>query len=213
MVRTVGVLRRSGDHVKRMEGVLSGTLTFLFDELNRGRPFSEAVADAKARGISEPDPRDDLGLKDVVRKLVILARTAGFELEPDQVSVEPILPEELLRAPSVDDFMKLLPQLDEDFARRTRVAKNNGRRLACIGTIEPNGASVSLREVPLDRPAARIKGTENVLEIWSDRYSEYPILIQGPGAGQKVTAAGLITDLVAAAGRVTHGLRRPVDEL
>ena len=212
MVRTVGVLRRSGDHVKRMEGVLSGTLTFLFDELNRGRPFSEAVAEAKARGISEPDPRDDLGLKDVVRKLVILSRTAGFELEPEQVNIEPILPEELLLAPSVDDFMTLLPSLDAAFAERTRVAQENGRRLACVGTIEPTGASVSVREVPLDRPAARIRGTENVLEIWSDRYSEYPILIQGPGAGQKVTAAGLITDLVAAAGRVTHGLRKPIDE-
>jgi homoserine dehydrogenase len=144
--------------------------------------------------------------------LVILSRTAGFEIEPEQVKVEPILPEELLRAPSVDEFMKLLPKLDAAFAERTRIAQENGRRLACVGTIEPTGASVSLREVPLDRPAARIRGTENVLEIWSDRYSEYPILIQGPGAGQKVTAAGLITDLVAAAGRVTHGLRKPIDE-
>jgi len=212
MVRTVAELRRSGDRIEVMEGVLSGTLTFLFDEVNRGRPFSEAVREAKERGISEPDPREDLGLTDVVRKLVILGRTAGWELEPEDIRIEPILPQALLDAPSVDDFMRALPSVDADFARRSREATEKGCRLATVGRVDASGAEIRMVEVPVDRPAARIRGTENVLEIRSMRYSEHPILIQGPGAGPRVTAAGLMTDLVAAAERVTHGLGKPVDD-
>ena len=212
MVRTVAELHRSGDHVIEMEGVLSGTLTFLFDEVNQGRPFSEAVAEAKERGISEPDPRDDLGLRDVVRKLVILARAAGFELEPDEVQTQPILPEKLLGAESVEAFMAALPGLDVEMAEHSARACEADCRLVCVARIDPSGASVSLDVVPADRPTARIHGTENVLEVRSQRYSEHPILIQGPGAGPKVTAASLMTDLVAAAERVTHGLRKPVHE-
>jgi aspartokinase/homoserine dehydrogenase 1 len=212
MVRTVAELRRTGDKIIQMEGVLSGTLTFLFDEVNRDRPFSEAVREAKERGISEPDPREDLGLKDVLRKLVILARTAGFDLEPEDVRVDPILPPRLLDAPSVEAFMAALPELDEDFAGRSRAATEKGCRLATVARFSADGAEVRMVEVPIDRPAARIRGTENVLEIRSMRYSEHPVLIQGPGAGPKVTAAGLMTDLVFAAERVTHGLRKPFDE-
>jgi aspartokinase/homoserine dehydrogenase 1 len=212
MVRTVAVLRRSGDKITEMSGVLSGTLTFLFDQVNGGTPFSMAVREAKRRGISEPDPRDDLGLMDVLRKLVILGRTAGYEIEPGDVSVDPILPPRLLKAPSVEAFMDLLPELDEDFATRSRVATEKGCRLATVARIDEAGAEIRMSEVPMDRPAARIRGTENVLEIHSTRYTTHPILIQGPGAGPKVTAAGLMTDLVAAAQRVTHGLRKPFDE-
>lgn len=212
MVRTVAELRKSGDQIVRMEGVLSGTLTFLFDEVNRGRPFSEVVAEARERGISEPDPRDDLRLTDVIRKLVILGRTGGFELEPGDVEISPILPRELLDAPSVEAFMQRLPEVDETFATRSREAAAEGGRLACVAIIDASGARVRLEVVSEDRPAARIRGTENVLEIRSERYSEHPILIQGPGAGPRVTAAGLMTDLVTAAERVTHSLRRPIDE-
>ncbi len=212
MVRTVAELRRSGDRIEQMEGVLSGTLTFLFDEVNRGRPFSEVVREARERGISEPDPREDLGLTDVVRKLVILGRTAGWDIRPEDVKVEPILPQELLDAPSVEAFMEGLPSVDETFARRSQAASEKGCRLATVGRITAAGAEIRMMEVPDDRPAARIRGTENVLEIRSMRYSHHPILIQGPGAGPMVTAAGLMTDLVAAAERVTHGLRKPVDD-
>ncbi|MSR23352.1 MAG: bifunctional aspartate kinase/homoserine dehydrogenase I [Gemmatimonadetes bacterium] len=212
MVRTVAELRRSGDKITEMSGVLSGTLTFLFDEINRGRPFSEAVREARERGISEPDPRDDLGLRDVLRKLVILGRTAGYEIEPEEVRLDPILPPRLLQAPSVDAFMELLPELDDEFAARSRAATEKGCRLATVARIDESGGEVGVVEVPLDRPAARIRGTENVLEIRSTRYTTHPILIQGPGAGPKVTAAGLVTDLVFAAERVTHGLRKPFDE-
>ncbi len=212
MLRAVTMLRRSGDHILAMEGVLSGTLTFIFDEVNRGRLFSVAVAEAKERGISEPDPRDDLGLRDVIRKLVILGRAAGFDIEPDQVRAESILSEELLQAASVDDFMSGLHGLDAEFASRSTEASKKGCRLALVARIDQAGASVTLDVVPADRPTARIQGTENVLEIRSEGYSEHPILIQGPGAGPKVTAAGLMTDLVVAAEQVTHGLRKPVNE-
>ncbi|MEX1258448.1 MAG: bifunctional aspartate kinase/homoserine dehydrogenase I [Gemmatimonadota bacterium] len=211
IIRTVAEQRRSGDRIEVMEGVLSGTLTFLFDEVARGRPFSEAVKEAKERGISEPDPREDLGLMDVLRKLVILARTAGWELEPEDVRVEPILPAELLAAESVEAFMAGLPALDAEIAERSRAATEKGCRLATVGRVDANGAEIRMVEVPLDRPAARIRGTENVLEIRSMRYSRHPMLIQGPGAGPNVTAAGLMSDLLAASERVTHGLRKPVD--
>ena len=212
MVRTVHALRHSGDRILRMEGALSGTLTFLFDEVNRGRRFSEVVAEARDKGISEPDPRDDLGLTDVIRKLVILGREAGFELEPEQVQADPLLPPDLLGAQTVDDFFRELPSLDDEFADRSAEARDRGCRLVCVARIDPSGASVTLDMVEENRPTARILGTENVLAIQSERYSGFPILIQGPGAGPKVTAAGLMTDLVAAAERVTHGLRKPADE-
>jgi aspartokinase/homoserine dehydrogenase 1 len=212
MVQTVAALRRSGDRVMEMEGVLSGTLTYVFDEVNRGRPFSEAVSEARERGISEPDPREDLRLTDVVRKLVILGREAGFKIEPEDVLVEPILPEALLGASSVEAFMAGLVDLDADFAERSADARARDHRLACVSRIDPSGARVSLETVPAEQPTARILGTENVLVVRSSRYSEHPILIQGPGAGPKVTAAGLMTDLVGAAEQVTHGLRKPVHE-
>ena len=212
IVRTVAELRRSGDRITEMSGVLSGTLTFLFDEVNRGKPFSEAVREAKERGISEPDPRDDLGLTDVLRKIVILGRTAGFEIEPGDVRVDPILPLRLFEAPSVEAFMDLLPELDDEFAQKSQEAAVKGCRLATVARVDESGAEVRMVEVPLDQPAARIRGTENVLEIRSLRYTTHPMLIQGPGAGAKVTAAGLMTDVVFAAERVTHGLRKPFDE-
>ena len=205
MVRTVAELTGSGDHVNEMEGALSGTLTFLFDALNRGRRFSESVSDARQRGISEPDPREDLRLRDVVRKLVILARTAGLEIEPSDVTAEPILPERLLETGSVEEFMDRLPEVDEEMAARSRAARDRGARLVCVARVQGGEASVRLEVVPADRPTARIGGTENVLVIRSDWYAEHPILIQGPGAGPEVTAAGLMTDLVAAAGRVANG--------
>jgi aspartokinase/homoserine dehydrogenase 1 len=212
MVRTVSALRRSGDRILEMEGALSGTLTFIFDEVNRGRGFSQAVAEARDRGISEPDPRDDLRLTDVVRKLVILGREAGFDIEPEQVLANPILPPDLLEARTLDDFFDMLPALDDQFAERSANAREQDCRLVCTARIDSSGASVTLDTVEKDRPTARIIGTENVLVIRSQRYSEFPILIQGPGAGPKVTAAGLMTDLVAASERVTHGRRNTSDE-
>ena len=202
MVRMIAELRRSGDTVISLEGTLSGTLTFLMDQLSRGRRFSSAVEEARRRGISEPDPREDLGLRDVVRKLVILARTAGMRIEPSDVDVEPILPEGLLQPGPVRDFVERLPEVDAAMAERTRAAAAQGGRLVCLARVAQGAASVRLEVVPADRPAARTRGTENLLVIRSRWYADHPMVIQGPGAGPEVTAAGLMTDLVAAAGRV-----------
>ena len=202
MVRMIAELRRSGDTVISLEGTLSGTLTFLMDQLSRGRGFSSAVEEARRRGISEPDPREDLGLRDVVRKLVILARTAGIRMEPSDVDVEPILPERLLRPGPVREFIERLSELDAEMAERTRAAAAQGGRLVCLARVARDAASVRLEVVPADRPAARTRGTENLLVIRSRWYADHPMVIQGPGAGPEVTAAGLMTDLVTAAGRV-----------
>ena len=202
MVRMIADLRRSGDTVISLEGTLSGTLTFLMDQLSRERRFSSAVEEARRRGISEPDPREDLGLRDVVRKLVILARTAGIPMEPSDVDVEPILPERLLQPGPVGDFIERLSELDADMAGRTRAAAAQGGRLVCLARVAQGAASVRLEVVPAEQPAARTRGTENLLVIRSRWYADHPMVIQGPGAGPEVTAAGLMTDLVAAAGRV-----------
>ena len=202
MVRMIADLRRSGDTVISLEGTLSGTLTFLMDQLSRGRRFSSAVEEARRRGISEPDPREDLGLRDVVRKLVILARTAGIPLEPSDVDVEPILPERLLQPGPVREFIERLSGLDAEMAERSRAATAQGGRLVCLARVAQGVASVRLEVVPEDQPAARTRGTENLLVIRSRWYADHPMVIQGPGAGPEVTAAGLMTDLVAAAGRV-----------
>ena len=202
MVDIIAELRRSGDTVTSLEGTLSGTLTFLLDELSRGRRFSSAVEEARRRGISEPDPREDLGLRDVIRKLVILARTAGLPIEPSDVDVEPILPERLLRAGPVHEFIGRLSGLDGEMAERTRAAAAEGGRLVCVARVAPGSASVRLEVMPAEQPVARTRGTENLLVIRSRWYADHPMVIQGPGAGPEVTAAGLMTDLVAAAGRV-----------
>ena len=204
MVRMIAELGRSGDTVTSLEGTLSGTLTFLMDELSRGRQFSSAVEEARRRGISEPDPREDLGLRDVVRKVVILARTAGIRIEPSDVDVEPILPAGLLEPGPVPEFIERLSRIDAEMAERTRAAAAEGGRLVCLARVSPGAASVRLEVVPADQPAARTRGTENLLVIRSRWYADHPIVIQGPGAGPEVTAAGLMTDLVAAAGRVAH---------
>lgn len=202
MVHMIADLRRSGDTVTSLEGSLSGTLTFLMDELSRGRRFSSAVEEARRRGISEPDPREDLGLRDVVRKLVILGRAAGIRIEPSDVDVEPILPERLLRPGPVREFIERLSELDAEMAERIRAASAQGGRLVCLARVASGSASVRLEVVPADQPAARTRGTENLLVIRSRWYADHPMVIQGPGAGPEVTAAGLMTDLVAAAGRV-----------
>ena len=202
MVGIIAELRRSGDTVLSLEGTLSGTLTFLMDQLSRGRRFSSAVEEARRRGISEPDPREDLGLRDVVRKLVILARTAGIRIEPSDVDVEPILPEDLLQPGPVRDFIERLPEVDAAMAERTRAATAQGGRLVCLARVAQGAASVRLEVVPAEQPVARTRGTENLLVVRSRWYADHPMVIQGPGAGPEVTAAGLMTDLVAAAGRV-----------
>ncbi len=198
VVFTVRDLLRSGDRIERIEGVFSGTLAFLFNRLAEGASFSGAVREAKAKGLTEPDPRDDLMGEDVARKLLILARETGREVERADLEVESLVPT-ALEGVSVDDFMGALDGLDAEWAERVEAARADGKRLAYVGQITDDGLSVGVRAVEMSSPFGGSRGTDNVILIRSARYHETPLVVQGPGAGPDVTAAGLLADLVKAA--------------
>ncbi|MEM0963108.1 MAG: bifunctional aspartate kinase/homoserine dehydrogenase I [Bacteroidota bacterium] len=198
VVFTVRDLMRSGDRVHTVEGVFSGTLAFLFNRLAAGAAFSEAVREAMAKGLTEPDPRDDLTGEDVARKLLILARETGRAVERADVTVESLVPESLTDV-SVDAFVDALEGLDEAWSARVADAEASGKRLAYVGQIGDGGLSVGVRAVETSSPFGGSRGTDNVILIQSDRYQDTPLVVQGPGAGPDVTAAGLLADLVKAA--------------
>ena len=198
VVFTVRDLLRSGDRVTGIEGVFSGTLAFLFSRLSDGARFSEAVREAMQRGLTEPDPRDDLTGEDVARKLLILARETGREVERDALAVENLVPAPL-RGVAPDAFLDRLGEMDDAWASRVAEAQADGNRLAYVGQIGPDGLGVGVRAVGPASPFAQARGTDNTIVIRSDRYCETPLVVQGPGAGPDVTAAGLLADLVKAA--------------
>lgn len=198
VVGTLEYLQSTGDRVHRIEGVLSGTLGYIADELGAGRAFSEAVREAHARGFTEPDPRQDLGGHDVARKLLILARVTGRDLEPEDVAVEPLLPDAGWQELADDEFWRRLPELDAAFAERQRAAAAAGRRLCYLAELGGEGASVALVTVGQDHPCFGIRGTTNLIAVNTDRYADSPLVVQGPGAGPAVTAAGVFGDILRA---------------
>jgi bifunctional aspartokinase / homoserine dehydrogenase 1 len=190
-------LIRSGDEVLRIEGVFSGTLAYVFSQLDAGRAFSEIVREARMLGFTEPDPRDDLKGEDVARKLLIVAREMGMRVERADVSVESLVPAELLEV-SLDEYMDRLEDSDEPWAKRVRVARESGQRLHYIGTIEGGHLSVRVRGVDAASPFAHLRGTNCMFLFKTERYFDSPLVIQGPGAGPAVTAAGIVADLLRA---------------
>jgi aspartokinase/homoserine dehydrogenase 1 len=198
VLSTLHNLMRTGDRVHRVEGVLSGTLGFVLHRLMNGVSFSEAVREAREKGYSEPDPREDLSGEDVARKLLILAREMGHEVERSDVQVESLIPDELTDV-SLDAFMDRLSVVDEHWNERVTRCRENGQRLQYLGTITADAISVGVRAVDADTPFARLQGTENMVAFTTDRYEETPLVVQGPGAGAEVTAAGLLADVVKAA--------------
>ena len=196
IIQTLRDLIATGDEVVRVEGVLSGTLSYLFNAFDGVRPFSELVAEARRQGFTEPDPRDDLSGVDVARKVVILAREMGVRIDLADVALEGLVPEEL-REGSVDDFLRRLPEHDATLTRWWEEAHARGERLRFVGVVEQGGqASVRLRGYPAQHPFARLHLTDNIVQFQTRRYTPNPLIVQGPGAGPEVTAAGVFADLL-----------------
>ncbi|MDH3745203.1 MAG: ACT domain-containing protein, partial [Acidobacteriota bacterium] len=198
VVSSLRSLIQAGDRLVRIEAVLSGTLAHVLDEVSNGRRFSEAVLDAQRRGFTEPDPRQDLGGLDVARKILILARVAGRDLELDDLTLEPLLPDASWLEGSVEEFMARLPELDPPIGRRAQAAGKASRRLVYLAELDDRGGRIGLREMPEDHPAATGRGTENVVVMTSMRYDERPLVIRGPGAGPRLTASGVLADVLRA---------------
>ena len=194
LLRTLRELQAGGDYIHGIAGILSGSLAWLFNNYDGMRPFSSFVREACALGYTEPDPRIDLSGQDVKRKLLILARTAGYPLEAESIKVESLLPPELANA-NVQDIDSLLESLDVPLRERFLAAHWVGRRLRFIARLNLAGeASIGLEELEPDDPLANGSGCDNRVAIWSDRYNTQPLVIQGPGAGAEVTAAALLDD-------------------
>ncbi len=195
LLRTVRELRAGGDRVHAIAGVLSGSLAWLFDGYDGSESFAARVRRAAALGYTEPDPRVDLAGEDVRRKLLILARTAGFALEPEQVTVDSLVPPALACC-EPEDVGAHLDTLDPAIERRAATLLGDGRVLRYVARFDADGARVGLEALRLDDPLAQGRGCDNRVAISSCRYSERPIVIQGPGAGAEVTAAALLDDVL-----------------
>lgn len=197
VLSTLRRLRACGDHLLTLEGVFSGSLSWLFNQYDGSRPFSELLREARRLGYTEPDPRSDLSGEDVARKLLILARNAGFSLGSDEVQVEGLVPE-ALRSLDADTFLARLGELDAPLAARHAEAASRGCVLRFLARLNQRGlARVGLAEVPLTHPAARLYGTDNQFALTTTRYNTQPLVIQGPGAGPEVTAQALLGDVLA----------------
>ncbi len=196
VIQALRDLRETGDRIDRVEGIFSGTLAYLFNTFDGSRPFSEIVADARANGYTEPDPRDDLSGMDVARKVIILAREMGDTLDVSELAIRSLVPE-ALQSGSVEDFLRELPAYDDEMFRLLEEARGEGKVLRYVGRLERGGrASVDLVKLDRDHPFANINLTDNVVQFVSERYSANPLVIQGPGAGPAVTAAGIFADLL-----------------
>lgn len=198
IIGTINDLCNSGDKILQIEAVLSGTLNFIFNELSGSIPFSEAVKRAKEQGYSEPDPRIDLSGTDVVRKLVILTREAGYKVEVDDVKKQLFIPESFFNG-TLEEFWNNLPQLDADFEMQRKKLESEGKRWRFVAKMEYGRTSVSLQEVEKGHPFYNLEGSNNIVMLTTERYKEYPMLIQGYGAGASVTAAGVFANIMSIA--------------
>ena len=204
LLRSIRELRAGGDHIHAIAGVMSGSLAWLFHHFDRSRPFSELVREARDAGFTEPDPREDLSGEDVRRKILILARAAGFAIESDQVQVGSLVPPELAALPvaKVDAHLDLL---DQSMAVRFEAARLQGCNLRFVARLEEGKARVGLEALCPGDLLAGGGGTDNRVAIWSDRYRHQPLVIQGPGAGAEVTAAALLDDVLHFSARAAGG--------
>lgn len=198
IIGTINDLCNSGDRILRIEAVLSGTLNFIFNEISADVPFSETVRHAKEQGYSEPDPRIDLSGTDVVRKLVILTREAGYRIEQEDVEKHLFVPDEYFQG-SLEAFWKDLPKLDGDFEQRRQQLEKAGKRWRFVAEMDHGRAQVSLKAVGRESPFYHLEGSNNIVLLTTERYREYPMQIQGYGAGADVTAAGVFANVMSIA--------------
>jgi len=196
---TLQQLVATGDRITRIEGIFSGTLSYIFNTFGAdARSFSEIVAAAKCAGYTEPDPRDDLAGMDVARKVTILARECGLDLELEHVPIQSLVPEPLQSLSSAEEYLQRLPEFDGEMQKLLADAEQAGECLRFVGVVDPvnQSGSVELRRYPKDHPFAQLSGSDNIISFTTERYCEQPLIIRGPGAGAKVTAGGVFADIL-----------------
>ena len=198
IINTINDLIHSGDKILKIEAVLSGTLNFIFNKISADVPFSKTIRMAQEQRYSEPDPRIDLSGKDVIRKLVILAREAGYRLEQEEVEKHLFVPDDFFEG-SLDDFWQKVPALDEDFEKRRKVLEAENKHWRFVAKLENGKASVGLQEVGMNHPFYGLEGSNNIILLTTERYNEYPMMIQGYGAGASLRAAGVFADIMSIA--------------
>lgn len=196
LIGTLHELVTTGDKLRRVEGVLSGTLSYLFNSFDGSTPFSEVVRQAREKGYTEPDPREDLNGFDVGRKLLILARVAGYELEFDDLEIENLVPEGARDADDVESFFEQMKAHDGEFEEMLNQAKSEGKKLCYIARFDGKKAVVKLERIGPDHPFYSLQGSDNIVALYTDHYQESPMVIKGPGAGANVTAGGIVADIL-----------------
>jgi aspartokinase/homoserine dehydrogenase 1 len=196
VINTMNDLLLSGDRVLSIEAVLSGTLNFIFSAFTEGRKFSEVVGEAKAKGYTEPDPRDDLNGMDVARKILILSREAGLSMELTDIEVENLVPASCRGDMDVEEFFACLAAHDEVFEQLRQEAAARGEKLRYMAVLDRGVVKIGLQRVGQTHPFYSLSGSDNIILLTTERYHERPMVIRGPGAGADVTAAGVFADII-----------------
>jgi aspartokinase/homoserine dehydrogenase 1 len=196
VINTLNDLLLSGDRVQRIEAVLSGTLNYIFSSFTEGKRFSDVVAEAKALGYTEPDPRDDLSGMDVARKMLILARETGLKTELEEVKVQSLVPENCRGELAIDEFIHRLKESDDYFEKLRKDAEQKKQKLRYQALLKDGAIQVGLTSVGPDHPFYTLSGSDNIIQFITSRYSDRPMVIRGPGAGAEVTAAGVFADII-----------------
>lgn len=196
IIGTLHEMVSTGDRIHKIEGVLSGTLSYLFNTYDGSVPFSELVKQAREMGYTEPDPREDLNGHDVGRKLLILIRVSGYDLEFEDITIENLVPEQARGSSTIEDFFEQLAKSDKEFEEQAKLAKSKNQKLCYIASFENGKATVKLERINADHPFYNLSGTDNILALHSANYSKNPLVVKGPGAGADVTASGIIADVL-----------------
>ncbi|KAK6937964.1 Aspartate/homoserine dehydrogenase, NAD-binding [Dillenia turbinata] len=198
IISTLRGLLETGDKIFQIEGIFSGTLSYIFNNFTCTRAFSEVVAEAKQAGYTEPDPRDDLSGTDVARKVIILSRESGLKLELSDIPVQSLVPEPLRASASAEEFMQQLPQFDKQLTDQRAEAENAGEVLRYVGVVDVVNQKglVELRRYKKDHPFAQLSGSDNIIAFTTARYKDQPLIVRGPGAGAQVTAGGIFSDIL-----------------